>query len=650
MASKGPKIRLSIRAKLLFLLTLPVVGLVFFSADSAFERSFMAERMENLDSLASLSTKLGALSHELQKERGMTAGFLASKGQQFANQLPLQRKDTDQKRKELDEALTGFNRGAYDVAIGQMLDDSGNNLKDLSSKRSRVTAQKIRGVDAISFYSRTIDSLLNIPRRASTMSDDAKVTQRALAYSNLLQSKERAGRDRALLSNAFAANRFTPGLAVRYRANDAQEKTYLDEFLFAATPEQKSFYKSKHTGQAVTEVARLKRLADKRTGGKKLGVKAGHWFSVATSRIDLLKEVEDKLATDLHVTASDLSNAAQTKFYMFVGIAVGGVLVSLVLAFLTVRNITRSTSQLSSAVAKVADGDFDARSKVTSGDELGELSTAFDSMLDERVGGLVQKEKESEMLNDSVIAILRSVSGLGKGDLTIQAPVNEDITGALADAINQMSGGIGSTLGQVDQASKQVRSASKEAMSITEESKASVLKTAKGMGEIRGTIQETAKRIKNLGERSQEIGGIVKLIDDISERTNVLALNANMQAAQAGEAGRGFMVVADEVQRLAESSKQATDQISKLINNIQVETGDTISTMDKAIEEVVHGGELAEQAAQQMEKSEQMVARLDKLGVQLAQQVSAFTLPESARLAAQQAEAGSTEEPLKAVG
>jgi len=648
MALKGPNIKLNIRGKLLLLLTLPVAGLLFFSANSALDRYDLAGKMGDLEVLALLSTKLGALSHELQKERGMTAGYLASSGVQFANELPLQRKDTDQVYKELQVALKDFNRGAYETGIGETLDEQANFLKDLASKRNSITSQKITAADAIGFYSNTISSLLNVPHRATTMSDDATVARRALAYSNMLQSKERAGRDRALLSNAFAANSFNPGLAARYLANSAEEKTYLSEFLFTATPEQQSFYKSKHTGQAVNEVSRLKRVANEGTDGRKLGVKAGHWFSVSTSRIDLLKDVEDKLATDLSASAERLRVNSQLNFYLFIGLAIGGVLVALVLAYFTVRNITRSTGRLASAVAKVAGGDFDARSKVESGDELGELSKAFDNMLEERVGGLVKAEKESEMLNGSVIALLRSVSQLGKGDLTAMAPVNEDITGALADAINQMSGGISNTLGQVDMASQQVRSASKAAINITEASKESVLDTAKGMGEIRGTIQETAKRIKSLGERSQEIGGIVKLIDDISERTNVLALNANMQAAQAGEAGRGFMVVADEVQRLAESSKQATDKISKLINTMQVETGDTISTMDKVIEEVVQGGELAEQAALQMDKTEQTVAKLDELGVQLAQQVAAFTLPESARQTAKQAAAG--EEQLKAVG
>lgn len=295
-----------------------------------------------------------------------------------------------------------------------------------------------------------------------------------------------------------------------------------------------------------------------------------------------------------------------------IALALGGAL-----AFYTARHITQATGQLADTVARVSAGDYSARAMVRSGDELESLGSAFDTMLNERVSTLAQKEKENEDLNASIIDLMRAVARLSRGDLTIKAPVREDVTGALADAINNMADQTAKTLGNVAGVSGEVRSASQDGRNT-------VLSTAKGMNEIRGTIQETGKRIKRLGERSQEITGIVKLIDDIAERTSVLALNANMQAAMAGEAGRGFRVVADEVQRLAERSKEATDQIAKLVTSIQTETNDTMATMDRAIGEVVRGGEMAEKAAEQ-------VTHLDELGGVLLQSVEAFTLPEEYR-------------------
>lgn len=296
------------------------------------------------------------------------------------------------------------------------------------------------------------------------------------------------------------------------------------------------------------------------------------------------------------------------------------------LVYFTSRSITHPMTRLIDTVAAITAGDKEARALLNTGDEMQQLGDAFDRMMDDR-GRFMQTEAENERLNNSVIALLRSVSALGKGDLTVRVPVHEDITGALSDAINHMSESMGKTLGQVNKASEQVVQTSKRTRDITAQSRETVLSTTSGMNEIRSTIQETAKRIKRLGERSQEIGGIVKLIDTIAERTNMLALNANMQAAQAGEAGRGFMVVAGEVQRLAESAKEATLQISKLVGNIQVETGDTIAAMDQAIAEVVEGSELAEQAATQINRNQEMMAMLDTLGNQLLDSVRAFKLP-----------------------
>jgi twitching motility protein PilJ len=285
----------------------------------------------------------------------------------------------------------------------------------------------------------------------------------------------------------------------------------------------------------------------------------------------------------------------------------------------TVVSLDSLRAELSTKIA-----DLQARQRLLTGVILSVAVLAFflgytivRSIVNEREAVATKIKLENDALNESLIDIMRSVSKLAQGDLRVRAPVREDVTGALSDAINSMAESTARALFGVNASSEAVRTESK----IGRET---VLSTAKGMNEVRGTIQETGKRIKRLGERSQEIGGIVKLIDDIAERTSVLALNANMQAAVAGEAGRGFRVVADEVQRLAERSKEATDQIAKLVAVVQSETNDTIATMERAIGEVVKGGELAERAAAQ-------VSGLEKLGGDLHDAVQAFTLPEEAR-------------------
>jgi methyl-accepting chemotaxis protein len=171
---------------------------------------------------------------------------------------------------------------------------------------------------------------------------------------------------------------------------------------------------------------------------------------------------------------------------------------------------------------------------------------------------------------------------------------------------------------QIAKLATQCNDAAAKAIGTTDKAEGTVLSTVEGITQIRDTIRETEKRIKRLGERSQEISGVVSLINSIAERTHILALNASMHAASAGEAGRGFAVVANEVQRLAENAQEATSKIAELVRNIQVETSDTVVTMNEAITKVVSGTELAERAGAQMRETRVTTAELVTLVRQIA--------------------------------
>ncbi len=350
-----------------------------------------------------------------------------------------------------------------------------------------------------------------------------------------------------------------------------------------------------------------------------------------------------------------------------VPIAIVILLVGGIAGFFFFGRIAAPILQMEATVTKVAEGDFTARADIRTGDELETLSNAFNGLLDDRLTALAKAEKENEMLNNSIIELLKASFQLSQRDLTVQVPVTEDVTGPLADAINQMASETSKVLlnvrritDEVEAATRQVKiqgdnvskeakherevvdttidelAAAAEAMKkiaevaqtcneiaaqatqTTQTALVTVTGTVHGIGEIRETIHETEKRIKRLGERAQEISSIVDIINNIAERTHVLSLNASMQAAAAGEAGRGFSVVADEVQRLAESSRNATSQISALVKNIQVETNDTIATMDKTIGQVIEGSRLAEQAGEQMKDTQNTTSKLVQVVEQIA--------------------------------
>lgn len=335
--------------------------------------------------------------------------------------------------------------------------------------------------------------------------------------------------------------------------------------------------------------------------------------------------------------------------------------------------IARPLKQLGDTIASLGAGNTTARSRITSADEFGTLGRSFDTMLDERIAAQQKAEAENEQLNDSVIALLEAVADLSQRDLTVRAPIAEDVTGPVADAINLMAKetadvltrirGISqdvesaalnvkqqgdtvtavaaaeqrvvadalqrlseaaTTMGEIAQLAQQSTKISEKALATTSGALRTVQDTVEGMSDIRETISETEKRIKRLGERSQEITGIVEIINNIAERTHVLALNASMQAAVAGEAGRGFAVVADEVQRLAESSRNSTSQIAALVNNIRTETAETMATMNRTIEQVIAGSNRAEAAGKQMhetmESTDQLVTAVNLIAARSTEQ------------------------------
>jgi twitching motility protein PilJ len=334
--------------------------------------------------------------------------------------------------------------------------------------------------------------------------------------------------------------------------------------------------------------------------------------------------------------------------YFFISMAF--MIVALAISMSIVKfGVTDPLSRVQNTIDRVREGEVDARCELDSKDELGQLSGVLDSMLEEKESALQVKEEENKRLNASIISLIQNVFQISQRDLTVRVPVAEDVTGAISDSINQLVTSIESVLqevsnvsGRVNSASVQVKSQSETVLSYAEREKEeigqtldgldsaikamelisklavisnnasqkaiktsetamdSVSQTIESINKIRQTIHEAEKRIKRLGERSQEIGGIVNLINNISERTHVLSLNASMHAASAGEAGRGLMVVVDEVQRLSENSREATSEIESLVNNIQLETADTINVINNVITDVVEGTRLAEEAGERM--------------------------------------------------
>jgi methyl-accepting chemotaxis protein len=345
-------------------------------------------------------------------------------------------------------------------------------------------------------------------------------------------------------------------------------------------------------------------------------------------------------------------NKPITNLIMATGLLLGASLIAvLIISFMVSKSITGPVDQIMHVIKKVDKGDYDARAKVTSKDELGVMASSFNNMIATTRSLMQTRQEEHDLLQDSIMTLLGEISELADGDLTVRTTVSEDATGTLADSLNMMLEELSTAFGKIKKSSEQVFSTANElslstgelaqhsitqsglinnavnemnrltnaiedasqkaeksadtsklSSKVAEDGSKVVEDTSRAMETIRGNVQDTARAIKRLGESSQEISDFAKTINAISDRTSILALNASIQAASAGEEGRGFAVVAEEIQRLAEQAADSTRQIETLIKNILEEITTAGISMDASIQEVIRGTSLSQQALSRLKE------------------------------------------------
>jgi methyl-accepting chemotaxis protein len=352
----------------------------------------------------------------------------------------------------------------------------------------------------------------------------------------------------------------------------------------------------------------------------------------------------------------------------FSQLALGGIILAVAFGAVVLISggITFQVRAITNLFREIGMGNRSARCDVRGNDELSQMGRELNSMLD-NTNVLIQSREERDHIQASIQKLLEEVSGVAEGDLTKEAEVTTDITGAIADSFNYMMSELRQLISTVQRTTHEVTSSARQVQTTTEnladgsltqsvqiqeasseiermaqsivqvshsaqtaanvasqalrnasEGTRSVNKTIEGMNAIRNQVQETSKRIKRLGESSQEIGEIVQLISDITDRTSILALNASIQAAMAGDAGRGFAVVAEEVERLAERAAESTRKITSIIQSVQSDTGEAITAMEETTREVVSGSRLAIEAGQRLSDIEEVSRQISNLVQQIS--------------------------------
>jgi len=531
--------------------------------------------MSKYSSVTEFAVKISNLVHETQKERGASAGFLGSRGEKFGDVLKKQRALTDEKLGIVETYISSFDFENFDARFSIDFQEGMKELSRLKEIRQKVDSFNITVQEEVAYYTKINGLMLSAVGDIGFMMTDAEISKELNAYANFLLSKERAGIERAVLSNTFAADKFAAGLYERLIVLMTEQESFLKSFELMANEEFVSFYKNTVKGEALDEVARMRKVAmDNHVNGD-FGIDSSYWFSTITKKINLLKTTEDHFAEEILKLMADKKTSTWMAKVVYTTLFSVSVVSLMMLMFVIVRVVLRNINKLASSITDLTqgNGDLTKRLHMKEKNEVGLLYDNINEFVANIDRNLSNTLTHVSKASDAVVPLISIVS-----DTTLSAQNSFEMSGQVSAASTQMSTTIQEIADNINDATMQMN----EAVSLAMAGKESIDDVNKSSDEVSIVMEGLKVQINNLQQEAEKIGDVISVINDIADQTNLLALNAAIEAARAGDAGRGFAVVADEVRKLAEKTQQSTSEIASVINNVRNDVKDTVMNAEKA--------------------------------------------------------------------
>ncbi|WP_271271546.1 methyl-accepting chemotaxis protein [Aliamphritea hakodatensis] len=568
---------LSIRSKLQLIILLPLSILCLCMASILTDKYTIVSDDQKAADLIELSVAASELVHEVQKERGASAIYLGSKGQRFNTEMGNQRRNTDTALKAYKTVVADILAKHEEGGLRQSLDAISADLNQLENMRGKISSLSIPLPQAIGFLTALNGKMLNITAGLSDMVADVDIANRASAYFYMMQSKERAGIERAVLSGVFVKDVATAKEKEKYISLAVEQTALMQVFRKFATQVNQQEVNRVLQNPAVAEVNRMRQIAW--AADSNFNVDANTWFKQATNRINLLKQAEDTLSADLIGLVNNKKDAANSIFYTVLIAAILVISATIALSVLTQRQIALQMKDIIEGLTQLGEHS-NLRVKVTprSEDDLGRLAVIFNNMVD-GIRKLVDDIQQAGHSMQNTVDTMQTVSS----DVRTQMVSGQDQTNMVAAAMYEMAASIQEVASNCSMAADQ-----SNATNISAESGKELLqKTREDVNTLDSTLLETRDIIGQVASDSEEIGSVLDVIKGVSEQTNLLALNAAIEAARAGEQGRGFAVVADEVRTLAQRTRESTIRIEEMIDKLQNGSQRAVNAMTQSQEKAV---------------------------------------------------------------